>query len=254
MIPAPRFVATEPTDLDPRAVQVLDGPGCDERTIVVTRPGDWAGPACGEAAPTRRAAALADYAVHLAGRPDLIALARTELAGHDLGCACAPGVPCHRDILLDVAQPPADPYRGGHGLAVTLARPWASLVVLPEMLSRRMIHTRSWCTDYRGALCVLASRRLDEHGVVAAAEAGFDAAWHARQRGWLGVGVLVDVHRAAAGCCGSRTRPHPRRAELYHWVWEHGARLARPVVGPGFLGLRPVAWSVLIGGDTPNGR
>jgi hypothetical protein len=50
----------------------------------------------------------------------------------------------------------------------------------------------------------------------------------------------------------SPTRPHPRgHTELYHWVWAHGARLARPVIGPGFLGLRPVAWSVLIGSDTP---
>ena len=202
----------------------------------------------------RRAAALADYAVRLAGRPDLIERARTELAGHDLGCTCAPGVPCHRDILLDVAQPPADPYRGGHGLAVTLPRPWASLVVLPETLSGAMIHARSWCTDYRGALCIVASRRLEAHGVAAAAGAGFDAEWHARQRGWLGVGVLVDVHRAAPGCCASRVRPHPRgRTELYHWVWAHGARLARPVIGRGFLGLHPMAWSVLIGSHTRSG-
>ena len=255
VIPAPRWAAPEPTALDPRAVHVPDGATGDERIISVTHPSRWAGPACDEASPTRRAAALADYAVHLAGRPDLIERARTELAGHDLACACAPGVPCHRDILLDVAQPPADPYRGGHGLAVTLPRPWASLIVLPETMSGTMIHTRSWCTDYRGALCVIASRRIDEHGVAAAAAAGFDAAWHARQRGWVGVGVLVDVHHAAPGCCASRTRPHPRaRTELYHWVWAHGARLARPVICPGFLGLRPVAWSVLIGADrTPCG-
>ena len=183
--------------------------------------------------------------MQLAGRPDLIAQARTELADHNLGCPCAPGVPCHRDILLDVAQPPADPYRGGHALAVTLARPWASLVLLPETLPRRIIHTRTWCTDYRGALCVLASQRLDEHGVAAAAAVGFDTAWHARQRGWLGVGVLKDVHRATPGCCASGTHAHPRN--LYHWVWAHGARLGRPVFGRGFLGLRRVAWSVLIG-------
>jgi hypothetical protein len=152
VIPAPRWAAPEPTALDPRAVHVPDGATGDERIISVTHPSRWAGPACDEASPTRRAGALADYAVHLAGRPDLIERARTELAGHDLACACAPGVPCHRDILLDVAQPPADPYRGGHGLAVTLPRPWASLLVLPETLSGAMIHTRSWCTDYRGYL------------------------------------------------------------------------------------------------------
>ena len=251
VIPAPRWAACEPTALDPRAVQVLEGTRGDEFTIPVNGPSVWAGPACGETTLTRRAAALADYAVRLAGRPDLIARARTELAGHDLGCTCASGAPCHRDILLDVARPPADPYRGGHGLAVTLPRPSASLVVLPDALSGRMVHTRTWCTDYRGALCVLASRRLDEHGVAAASAAGFDAAWHARQRGWLGVGVLVDVHRAAPGCCASRS---PRgRKDLYHWVWAYGARLARPVIGRGFLGLHPVAWSVLIASDIGDG-
>ncbi len=254
MIPAPRWAAAEPTALDPRAVQALDGATGDGRTISVAHPSRWAGPACEAASQAQRAGALADYAVRLASRPDLIEGAGTELAGYDLACRCAPGVPCHRDILLDIAQPPADPYRGGHGLAVTLPRPWASLIVVPETLSGGMIHTRSWCTDYRGALCVIASRRLDEHGVTAAAAAGFDAAWHARQRGWLGVGVLVNVHRAAADCCASGTHPHPRRrTQLYHWVWAHGARLARPVKGAGFLGLRPVAWSVLIGCDTPNG-
>src|ERR1700738_4531792 len=160
VIPVPRWAAPEPTALDPRAVRVLDGATGGERTISVTHPSGWAGPACDEASPTRRAAALADYAVHLAGRQDLIERARIELAGHALACACAPGGPCHRDILLDVAQPPADPYRGGHGLAVTLPRPWGSLIVLPETLSGATIHTRSWCTDYRGALCGIGSRRL----------------------------------------------------------------------------------------------
>ncbi len=33
---------------------------------------------------------------------------RRELAGHDLACWCAPGKPCHADVLLELANPEAD--------------------------------------------------------------------------------------------------------------------------------------------------
>jgi hypothetical protein len=231
-------------------VQLASADCVDGHTAWVGPASHWAGAACEARHPTRRAAALADYAVRLASRPDLIARARTELAGHDVACPCAAGVPCHRDILIDVAEPLAGPAGTGHGLAITLTRPWASLVLLPEALSPIVVHTRSWSTDYRGAMCVIGARRLDEHAVTAAAVAGFDACWHARQGAWLGVGVLVDVHRATNTCCRYRggLQP-PHRTGGYHWVWAQGARLARPVRGHGFLGLRPVAWSVLIQPD-----
>jgi hypothetical protein len=246
-----RWATPEPTALDPRAVQydAASTAAPDTHTVQVGGPSRWASSACQAPRPEMRAAALAEYAVHLAGRSDLLDLARVELSGVDLGCPCAPHVPCHRDILLDVAQPPADPYAtGGHAWAITLPRPWASLVLLPEGLPPAVVHTRSWCTDYRGALCVIASRRLDEHGVAAADAIGFDAAWHTRQSGWLGVAVLVDVHRATNTCCPALPgQLHGGyRPDLYHWVWQHGARLARPVFGHGFLGLHPVSWSVLI--------
>ena len=93
---------------------------------------------------------------------------------------------------------------------------------------------------------MIASRRLDEHGVTAAAAAGLDSAWHMRQGGWLGVAVLVDVHPATRHCCPHWGAAAPHRPGLYHWVWQQGARLARPVFGHGFLGLHPVAWTVLI--------
>jgi hypothetical protein len=200
---------------------------------------------------------LAEYAVRLAGRPDLLEAARQELAGRNLGCGCAPELLCHRSILIDLAQPPADPYLGGHALAVTVARPWASLILLPQALSPTVVHTRNWCTDHRGVLCVIASHTLDEHGASAATAAGFDTAWHTRQSGWLGAAVLLDVHPITPGCCGPLRGqlpgwgqlPHPQRRRLYHWVWQHGARLARPVFGHGFLGLRPVDWAILIRAD-----
>jgi hypothetical protein len=231
-------------------VQLASASGADAHTAWVGPASRWAGAACHATHPAQRAAALADYAVQLACRPDRIARARTELAGHDLACPCSTHVPCHRDVLLDIAEPPAEPARAVHGLAITLTRPWASLVLLPEALSPTVVHTRSWCTDYRGALCVIGARRLDEHAVTAAAATGLDACWHARQRGWVGVGVLVDVHRATRTCCRHRRGLQLQcRTGGYHWVWAHGARLARPVHGHGFLGLRPVAWSVLIGPD-----
>ena len=250
LIGAARWAASEPTPLDPRAVQLPSASRADAHTAWVGPASHWAAATCHAIRPTQRAAALADYAVQLAGRPDRIARARTELAGHDLACPCATHVPCHRDVLLDITEPRADPARAGHGLAITLARPWASLVLLPEALSPTVVHTRSWCTDYRGALCVIGARRLDGHAVTAAVAAGLDACWHARQSGWVGVGVLVDVHRATRTCCRHRggLRP-PRLTGGYHWVWSHGARLARPVHGHGFLGLHPVAWSVLVASD-----
>lgn len=36
--------------------------------------------------------------------------ARAALAGKNLGCWCPIGAPCHADVLLDLANPPA-PYR-----------------------------------------------------------------------------------------------------------------------------------------------
>jgi len=247
--PAARWVAPQLTPLDPQPVQHIPGDGGNEATsISVAAPSRWDSGACHCTSPQRRAAVLAEYAVRLAGRPDLLDAARHELAGHNLACGCAPELPCHRAILIDYAQPPADPYRGGHALAVTVPRPWASLILLPDHLSPTVVHTRSWCTDHRGLLCVIASHTLDDHAVSSAAAAGFDTAWHTRQRGWLGAAVLVDVHPITGGCCeppwGQQPRTH--RRGLYHWVWQHGARLARPVAGHGFLGLRPVDWSVLI--------
>ncbi|MGL5825826.1 MAG: DUF4326 domain-containing protein [Nocardioides sp.] len=51
-------------------------------------------------------AAVQAYQADLVARPDLIAAARTELAGCDLGCWCPPEWPCHADILLQVANEP----------------------------------------------------------------------------------------------------------------------------------------------------
>lgn len=38
------------------------------------------------------------------GPPALVAMVRAELAGRDLACWCALDVPCHVDVLLEVAN------------------------------------------------------------------------------------------------------------------------------------------------------
>jgi Domain of unknown function (DUF4326) len=49
-----------------------------------------------------RAAAVEAYERELT--PELVAAARTELAGHDLACWCRLDVACHADVLLKVAN------------------------------------------------------------------------------------------------------------------------------------------------------
>ncbi|VBA62306.1 hypothetical protein [Mycobacterium attenuatum] len=93
---------------------------------------------------------------------------------------------------------------------------------------------------------IIAGTRIDSAGAEAAALAGLDATWHTRQQGWLGAAVLTDVHPAGPRCCQPWGQPPPRHDEFYHWVFEHPARLALPVYGTGFLGLRKVAWTTLV--------
>jgi hypothetical protein len=57
-----------------------------------------------------QADAVRAYALHLADRPLLVAAARRDLAGRDLACWCAladgrgRSVPCHADVLLEIAN------------------------------------------------------------------------------------------------------------------------------------------------------
>ena len=104
--------------------------------------------------------------------------------GKDLACHCPDDRPCHRDVLIDLAQPADDPYAGGHALGITVARPWASLTLLPEQLSPIMIHHRSWETDYRGVLCIMAGHRLDERGAAAAPDST-PAGMRPKPDGWV---------------------------------------------------------------------
>jgi len=68
-------------------------------TVYVGRPSRWGNPF--PVAEYGRARAIALYRQYLAEHPQLAAAARRELAGWDLACWCAPGQPCHGDVLLE---------------------------------------------------------------------------------------------------------------------------------------------------------
>jgi hypothetical protein len=91
----------------------------------VTRPGPWANPFSINAAMAqfglkREAAqhkAVATCAAWLAGEPIDMPdpgpppsrqAIRAALAGHNLACWCAPGTPCHADLLIGIANGAAD--------------------------------------------------------------------------------------------------------------------------------------------------
>lgn len=70
----------------------------------VAYPTKWANPyRPSRRSPPDNAAAVARYRTYLAARPDLAASARLELVGRDLGCWCPADLPCHADVLLELA-------------------------------------------------------------------------------------------------------------------------------------------------------
>jgi hypothetical protein len=242
--PHPEAVAT----LDPQPLQQCRSGPLPAGTISVAAPSPWANPRqpSHHATTSIRAAATCHYAVWIAARLDLLAAARRELAGHDLACSCPTG-PCHRDVLIDIANPPVNPLGAGTGLmGLAVRRPWASLLLVPTHLGGKAVENNTFGTDYRGPVAIFASARVDSTGVRAAHNVGLDADWHVAQAGWLGTAVLADVHIAHGYCCAPWGYATRRDRPCYHWVFTHPARLALPTHGHGFAGLRPVAWSALV--------
>lgn len=76
-----------------------------ENTISVARPGRWGNPYVVGAPPARLSAeeVVALYRMHLQSRPDLLATL-SQLRGKNLACFCPLGLPCHADVLLEVAN------------------------------------------------------------------------------------------------------------------------------------------------------
>lgn len=237
------------TDSVPTALQLGYGQPLPANTIDVETHRLWHNhfqPGLETLTPARRGAAVVDYAVWLAGRQDVVR-ARGELYDRDLACSCPIDQPCHRDVLLDLADPDAHTgQRYGRAYGLTVRRPWASLLLVPEALGGKNIENRTWTTRYRGPVLIIAGTRIDPRGLDAAREAGLHATWHTDQQGWLGAAVLTDVHQGTGECCQPWGQAPAPGETLYHWVFEHPARLASPVYGTGFLGLRKVPWTNLI--------
>jgi hypothetical protein len=251
---APAPAEREAILLGPQPVQQVAGKGLPAGAIPVGVDTPWAHlrqPQRGATHETR-AAAVAEYAAWIAGRADLLRAARGQLAGHDLACECPEG-PCHRDVLIDIANPPADPLDTGTGLmGLTVNRQVASMLLVEGFLGGKTVVAKTLGTDYRGPVAVFASPRINDRERQNARAAGLAADWHAAQRGWLGTTVLVDVHQVHGHCCTpSAHRLSVDGTPLFHWVFAHPARLALPTHGYGFAGLRPVAWSVLIRRSAP---
>ena len=244
-----RWATVQLTDLDAQPRWQRPGQEAPRGAESVTAPGRFANPFESVSADADdRMGELVKFGVWLAGQRDLVAEVRL-LGGRDLACTCALDDPaCHRSVLLDVANPPASAFAAdGRAMALTVRRPWASLMLVPESLGGKMIENRTWATDYRGPVMIYGGTRIDQAGINAAGRAGLDADWHTAQQGWLGAAALVDVHRADRSCCQPWGQPQFRRdVAVYHWVFRHPHRLAERTWGRGFSGLRPTSWSVLV--------
>lgn len=244
-----RFAGVQIIDLDPQPR--VENPHSTNCGVLVDSTSLYANPFETDAhsAQHDRAGAAVRYAVWLAGNAAALG-ALAPLVGRDLGCSCALSDPgCHRGVLLDILNPPHC-GGGGNAMGLTVRRPWASMLLVPEQVGGKTVDNRTWATDYRGPVLIYAGSRVDAAGVEACEAAQFDTAWHVKQQGWLGAAVLVDVHRARGQCCrpwGHRSR---RDRPIYHWVFDHPHRLARrPWLGRGFEGLRQTSWSVLLHAD-----
>lgn len=250
-IQPPGWAPVQVTDLDPRPRQHRGhGAGVPARAVRVDR-GVFANPfACPDAPLTAQLGALVKYAVWLAGRLEVLTAVRDELVGRDLSCTCALGNPsCHREVLLDVANSGRDPLsRGGRTMGLTLRQPWASMLLVPAQFGGKAVENRVVATDYRGPVLIYGGAQTDEAGIQRGERLGLTKMeFHSVQKGWLGAAVLTDVHRAAGRCCRPWGSPQWRPDKtIYHWVFDHPARLARRGWGRGFEGLRSVSWSALM--------
>jgi hypothetical protein len=70
--------------------------------VYVGRPTKWGNP-FRPGPGLSRERMIAKFRAYFRKRRDLIA-ALGELRGHDLACWCAPGEPCHADVLLELAN------------------------------------------------------------------------------------------------------------------------------------------------------
>lgn len=72
-----------------------------EGAVYVGRPTKWGNPF--NAPPLQRKDAVRFYSAFVSESHNMI---RAELAGKDLACYCPLDVPCHADVLLEIANSP----------------------------------------------------------------------------------------------------------------------------------------------------
>ncbi len=102
--------------MTPERIQLMRTPGwtLPEGAVCVTKPGRWANRvsfARVEGNPASHAEAVALYRDWLMapGQAPVREEARRKLRGRVLACSCKPHLPCHADVLLEVANGPPDP-------------------------------------------------------------------------------------------------------------------------------------------------
>ena len=71
--------------------------------MVVSRPSKWGCPYPLKKE-SERAKIIAKYRVYMRAHPKLAKDARAELAGKNLACWCRPGLACHAEVLLAIAN------------------------------------------------------------------------------------------------------------------------------------------------------
>jgi hypothetical protein len=91
-------------------------------------------------------------------------------------------------------------------------QPWADQI----LDGSKIVENRTWNTSYRGPLLIHSGVRQVTHG---GAE---------RERGALGVVLLVSVHVAVAGCCALAGAERPDGRVLRHFVLARPFRFAAP--------------------------
>lgn len=197
------WATVEVTDRGPQPRTQRRGHAAPNGAASVASPERFANPfEPGSPSMDTRLGGMVEFGVWFARQRDLLGELRA-LAGRDFFCGCTlDDSACRRIILLDVANLPTSPFAAaGRAMGLTVCRPWASLLLVPEALGSKNIETRTWSTSYRGPVLIYSGTRIDAMGISAAQHVGLGADWHTQQQGWLGAAVLVDVHPARNFCC-----------------------------------------------------
>lgn len=70
--------------------------------VDITRQGPWGNPF--RVTEYGRGGAIASFKRWVSKNPDYVAAVRQELRGKVLGCTCRMGIPCHGDVLVEIAD------------------------------------------------------------------------------------------------------------------------------------------------------